>query len=248
MIKKAIAALAILMAMGTSAASAQYMCSKQGTVFTHLEKVLEGENKGETESTTTVVSVTTADGIETSVEEVVKKINDFAEYKSLISYTYNPATGLTVYNMLSGEEYKKTIINMLVEAARASGNNVTDSDIAELEKGITAKGDLVLDLPAEADPATKIPNKSLKLNMGPSQMSMNLWDAKYAGYETVEVPAGKFENCLKVTYVLKTTSPEATEKKYITEWFAKGIGSIKGTVADKKGKVLEEIVLKSISE
>ena len=248
MIKKAIAALAILMAMGTSAASAQYMCSKQGTVFTYLEKVLEGEDKGETESTATVVSVTTADGIETAVMEEVQKIGDFTEIKTSNSCTYNPATGLTVYNMVPGEEYKKTIMNMLVEAARASGNNVSDSDIAELDKGITTKGDLVLDLPAEADPATKIPNKSLKLNMGPSQMSMNLWDAKYAGYETVEVPAGKFENCLKVTYVIKTTSPEATEKQYVTEWFAKGIGSVKQTVADKKGNVAKETVLKSISE
>ena len=34
----------------------------------------------------------------------------------------------------------------------------------------------------------------------------------------------------------------------MTEWFAKGIGSVKSTVADKKGKVLKEVVLKSISE
>ena len=207
MIKKAIAALVVLMSMGATAASAQYMCSKQGTVFTYLEKVLEGEQKGEIESVTTVISVSSADGIETSVLEEVQKISDFVELKTSNSYTYNPETGLTVYNMLEGEEYKKTIINMLVDAARATGTPVSDSNIAELDKSITTKGALVLDLPAEADPATKIPNKSLKLNMGPTQMSMNLWDTKYAGYEDVEVPAGKFENCLKVTYVLKTTSP-----------------------------------------
>ncbi|MCM1066595.1 MAG: hypothetical protein NC418_03360 [Muribaculaceae bacterium] len=248
--KLIVAMLALVGAAGM--ASAQYLCTEQGTVFVFSEKAQDAEGKDyEADYKTTVESVSTdADGLVSTRLRSVHKVpgNDLAEIVGYSGYTYNPADQLTVYIALTGEDYKKMIIDMIVDAARSAGQAVGESDIAELEKSFRVKGDLTLPLPENPDPAAKVPNKSIKISAGPQTMSMNLWEAKYQGFETVTVPAGTFENCLKVTYVQKINSPEGVEKKWCTSWFAKGYGEVKSTEADKKGNIKGETVLKEVKK
>ncbi len=248
---KNIAALCAALVMGCGAASAQYLCQEQGTVMTYTETANRDGKSESADYTSTVISVETgADGVISTRLEELHKVpgNELAEIKSYSGYTYNPATGLTVDQMLSGTDYKDMMMNMMIEGARAAGQNVSESDIANLDKAIRVKGDLFLNLPAEPDPSAKVPNQAIKLNIETMSMSMNLWEVKYLGYEDLEVPAGKFDQCMKVSYVVKTTTPESNEKNYCTEWFAKGVGSVKSVTADKKGNVQSETVLKEIKK
>ena len=244
-----ITALAALCLFTAVSASAQYMCTKQGTVFTR--KTTSTKENLTSDAVITVESVNTAaDGVITARYRTVEKVpgNEFAQLTSFSTYTFNPADTLTVYTVMDGEDFKNLMVNMIVEAAASQGQAVSDADKAELEKNISVKGSLTMDLPATINPAAKVKNRNMKLNFGPTTSTMSLWDFKYIGYESVETPAGNFSDCLKVSYVMKTNSPEGTEKQYCTTWFAKGVGEVKTITTDKKGNVEEEQVLMSVSE
>lgn len=151
--------------------------------------------------------------------------------------------------MMSGDDFKAQLLDMIKMSAEAAGQFVSDSDMAELKKSVRVSGDLSLPLPGDPDLLSqKVANQSIKVNIATQSMSMNLWEVKYLGYEDVEVPAGKFEQCLKVSYVIRQTSPEGNEKQYVTEWYAKEVGVVKSVNADKKGNVVAEQVLKSIQK
>lgn len=248
---KSIIALCASFVLGTAVSMAQYFCTDQGAVLTFSETSYKDKAELKQDYKATVVSVATAaDGVIDMRLEEVHKVpgNDFAEIKSFSSFKFNPADGLTTATLMSGEDYKDMVINVIVDAARGAGQPVSESDVAELQKNIRVKGDLVLPLPAEPETDAKIPNSSIKMSVATNNMSVNLWEGKYLGFETVEVPAGTFENCLKVTYVKRVTSPEGNQKSYVTAWYAKGVGSVKTVEADKKGNVEAEEVLLSIKK
>ncbi|MDE6196540.1 MAG: hypothetical protein K2F91_01585 [Muribaculaceae bacterium] len=237
--------------LGIGAASAQYLCPDKGAVLTFTATSYKDADPVTLDYQATVIEAATAeDGkISTRVEEVHKVPgNDLMEIKSYNSYTYNPADGLTVHTLLTGDDYKAMIVNMLIEGARNAGQTVSEADLNELDKGIRVRGELTIDLPAEPVADSKLANKSIKLSIATNSMSMNLWEGKHLGFEDVETPAGKFENCEKVSYVIKVNSPEGNEKTYCTAWYAKGIGVVKTLETDKKGKVQSEEVLKSIKK
>lgn len=240
-------AIAAMLLFGAASASAQYMCQKQGTVYSYTSTNVEEKTSADAVVTVSEVS-TAADGVVTARYRRVEKVpgNDFAEITSYSTYAYNPADNSTLYTIMSGNDFKTFLIDMVVQAAAQEGHSVSDADKAELEKNITAKGDLTMNLPATFTADQKVPNKSIKVNMGPTSMSMSLWDVKYVGYEDVETPAGKFSECLKVSYVQKSNTPAGAEKDYCISWFAKGIGEVKSVTTDKKGKVKEEVVLKAV--
>lgn len=238
--------------LGTVTASAQYMCAEQGTVLTYMVTNHESSENPTEEYTSTVETVSTdASGVVLARMVDAHKIpgNPFgAEMKSYSTYHYNPANELTILIMSSADDAKKEFVDMVIESVRMSGQPVSDSKLEELNNAIRVKGDLSLELPATPDPAAKVANKTLKMSLGPQTFSSSLWNVKYEGFEDVEVPAGKFEQCMKISFELKQTSPEGTDKKYCTAWFAKGIGTVKSIDTDKKGKVLAEDVLKSIKK
>lgn len=248
---KKITALGMAIMLGCVAASAQYMCTEAGTVMKFKSTSEVDGKQVENSSTETVDSVwTDADGLENVRILTIEKVpgNDFAEIKTYSYYSYNPADKLTIYKMMTGDEYKRVMLNQIEEEVRAQGQVLSADDRAKIEDGFRVKGELDLNLPAEIDPAAKVPNRTIKISMGTMTMSMSLWEVKYAGFESVTVPAGTYEDCLKVTYVFKMNTPAGVEKSYATSWFAKGLGEIKTVMADKKGNVKSEGVLESISK
>ena len=68
-------------------------------------------------------------------------------------------------------------------------------------------------------------------------MSMNFWEGKNLGTESVTTEAGTFD-CVKISYVQRTSSPGGNEKRNVTEWYAKGIGLVRSIDTDKKGNIL----------
>lgn len=249
---KSIITLCAAVILGCGASMAQYMCRQQGTVLTYTEAATVEKETISEDFTATVISVETDDmGLLINRIEEVHKVpgNALAEVKNYNGFTFNPATSLTTYDMMSGDDFKAQLLDMIKMSAEAAGQFVSDSDMAELKKSVRVSGDLSLPLPGDPDLLSqKVANQSIKVNIATQSMSMNLWEVKYLGYEDVEVPAGKFEQCLKVSYVIRQTSPEGNEKQYVTEWYAKEVGVVKSVNADKKGNVVAEQVLKSIQK
>lgn len=231
-------------------ASAQYLCTDKGTVMTYEVKTTD-DNKTTTVQSQNIVEdvVTAPDGIVTvRCKTVMPKPNGFGEDTSYSYTCYNPVTKVTTDTILSAAEYKRNIIEGMVEAARQAGHFASDEDIMQLDRMVRTKGDIILDVPDEVAPDTKIPNKSIRITVEASNMSINFWEAKFVGTETVETPAGTFPDCLKMTFVLKINTPENVEKRYCTGWYSKGIGEIKTVEADKKGNILMESTLTSIKK
>lgn len=249
---KSIITLCAAVILGCGASMAQYMCRQQGAVLTYTETATVEKETISEDFTATVISVETDDmGLLINRIEEVHKVpgNALAEIKNYNGFTFNPATSLTTYDMMSGDDFKAHLLNMIKMSAEAAGQFVSDSDMAELKKSVRVSGDLSLPLPGDPDLLSqKVANQSIKVNIATQSMSMNLWEVKYLGYEDVEVPAGKFDQCLKVSYVIRQTSPEGNEKQYVTEWYAKEVGVVKSVNADKKGNVVAEQVLKSIQK
>lgn len=244
--------LAALLAVAPFAAQAQWITTEPGTKMVYVTSFKN--DKGETvemSSTSTVKSVEAdGSGVQTILTEDVHSVpgNEFARVKESGTYLYNPADGLTTVYVIKGDTYREELINNLLEAARSQGQMPSDEEIDKFKRAFRVKGDLTLKLPAEAAPDTKLANSSLKIFAGPQTSSMALWEGKILGTETVEVPAGTYPDCLKVSYTLKQSSPEASGKTYITSWFAKGVGEVKSTISDKNGEVSSEQVLQSVTK
>lgn len=247
---KTLVSFFLTLIVGCSAALAQYVCTDKGAAFDY-KTVAKVDGNDKTATVKAVIdSVSEANGLVTvRVKSIATNPDD--EFAELVTYTtviYNPSTDVTDWKVMSADEYKRSITDMVVEQARMSGRTLSKSDLETLDSEIKIKGELSLLVQSDPDPTAKIPNKSIKIMMGPVTMSMNLWDVKYLGKETVTVPAGTFEDCVKISYLLKVNTPEATEKSYTTSWFAKGIGEIKNVVTDKKGNVLSSQELVSMSK
>ncbi len=97
---------------------------------------------------------------------------------------------------------------------------------AQLDSALVVKGKLDLVIDPNAEVGAKIPDASLSFSIGPASNSVNVWNGKFLGFETITVPAGTFE-CVKIEYVERTKTSSGIEKKHITDWFAKDIGFVK---------------------
>ncbi len=78
-------------------------------------------------------------------------------------------------------------------------------------------------------------------------MSMAVSNGVVDGFEDVTTDAGTF-SCIKVSYQMRSNTPDGAQKEYVTDWYAPGIGQVKEVKTNKKGEVLTEQVLTAISE
>lgn len=245
---KNILTFAIVLLLGTTAVSAQYFCTKQGQVMYYKVDTPDGKESKESVMKSTMISVeTAADGVITARVEDVESdpSNPFAEVKTYKGFAYDPATDITTVTVMTGDDFKKFLMTMIKESAEANRQHISESELADLEKTIAAKGKLEFALDPKAAPDTKLPNATLRLNAGQMTMSMNFWEGKFLGTETITVEAGTFD-CLKVSYVLRISTPGGNEKRNITEWYAKEVGAVRFAETDKKGNILTEQSLRLI--
>ena len=247
--KKTLFAAFMLMTCSVMA-SAQYFCTEQGKVM--LYKTIDKSDKEASESVikSTIVSVeTAADGmISARLEDVhTDSDNPLAEIKSYRSFTYNPQTDITDVIAMTSDDLKNTLIAIIKEAALANGQHMSEMELADLEKVMSAKGQIEYPIDPKAAVDSKIPNSTIRLNAGQLTMSMNFWEGKNLGTESVTTEAGTFD-CVKISYVQRTSSPGGNEKRNVTEWYAKGIGLVRSIDTDKKGNILAEQNLFVIKE
>lgn len=225
-----------LLALGAMAANAQYVSTTKGAVYEYAQTVTADGKTLDMPQTKTVTDVVTgADGIVTVTIETETTVPEsvMGTVKEDEITTYNPADKTTTFIIEEAESTKATLINTLVEQARAAGQTPSDSDIKELEGMITAKGEISIALTPDMAAGTKLPNKTLKLTVGPQTMKYNLWEGVVLGTESITVPAGTFD-CIKFQYMIKQTMGENVGKQYVTAWYAPGVGEVRSELAEKK--------------
>lgn len=245
---KKLLSLAFAAMIGLTAAHAQYFSTTQGQVLNYKSTDLKEAEEASRSIKSTMISVeTAADGVITAREQDVQSdpSNPLLEVTTYRGYVYDPATDVTKVIVMSAADFKDFIVSMIRQGAEAAGQPVSEMDIAELSKSLNSKGSLEFDLDPKAAPETKLAKTNLRLSAGMMTMRANLWDGKFLGSESVTVPAGTFD-CLKVSYTMVINGGEGTEKRFIIDWYAKGVGLVKSVETDKKGNPTSEDVLVSI--
>ena len=236
----------VALVMVCMASSAQYFSTTVGQVLTYNSTK---DGKIEKTAKATVLSVeTNSDGVIAMQEEdvVSDAANPLMEVKVHRSYTYNPGTGVTKVVMMTAEDMKATVLSMISRAAQEAGQYMSESDLTEIANAISGKGALEFEVDPKMAPDTKLPKSSFRLNAGMMTITGNLWDVKMLGTETVTVPAGTYEDCVKISYTMVVNSPEGNTKHIDVDWYAKGVGLVKSVEYDKKGNVKSVDALISI--
>lgn len=115
---------------------------------------------------------------------------------------------------------------------------------SEIKKRIRVEGRLSIPLKSDVKKGDDVPACKVSYKVGFMKMSAIL-SGKYEGFETIYTPAGKFD-CLKVSYVVQAKMMLMSEKTYITEWYAVGVGLVKNEESTKKGIITSTSILTSI--
>ena len=242
-------------ALAFFAANAQYVCLEKGTVLTYNRTLTDENGKTDTsELTSTVIEAEkAADGVVNVRIETVAPIpgtvmGKTTEYSEA---SFNPNDSTTAIIVAGEEDSKQSIVDMIKAQVEGAGQVITDDQLNEIKNHISVKGELILVLSPWMTPETKFKNQTLTLTMkspeGSSIIKINLWEIKVLGRETITVPAGTFD-CLKVSYLQRTSAGGNIMKMYCTEWYADGIGEVKSEMSDSKGgKPVGVSELKSIT-
>lgn len=231
-----------------SASAQQYLSTEKGHKYVYSAMAVNEKDTTRLESTVTVKEVLTdADGKITTTYEKVSPVpgNSIAKVTEEQTYFYTPADGITTVIVSDAEGTKKQMVETIKTQAESAGHIPTESEMAELTAMLKVKGELAIALDPKAAVDTKLPNKTLRVNMGPQTFTFNLWEGKVGGMESITTPAGTFD-CFKVTYTMKINMGANSQKIYVTEWYAPGIGMVKSVNADKKGNLIaqEELIEK----
>lgn len=214
-------------------ASAQYVSLQQGTTMTYKSVMYQGTDSTEIETTAQVVSVKEADGKITVLTQETTPIPDgpFKEKIDTATVIYTPADKSTTFMLSTEEAARQNMIDMIKMQYEAAGQFVSEGDLSTITSSIRVRGELTLTLTPDMKAGTKLRNKSQRIIVDQQSFSYNIWNAVIEGNETITVPAGSFD-CLKVSFVNKVDS----QKVYVTQWYAPGIGTVKTIQEIKKGE------------
>lgn len=107
---------------------------------------------------------------------------------------------------------------------------------------IMSKGD-ASSVPSGLKTGMSIPDGSLKVKIGMISATIETKDRKVVDHKEITVPAGTFDCFLVKEEQVTRTVGSRTEK--IETWYAAGIGCVKQTVYDRKGRLdhTQELVL-----
>lgn len=237
---KRFACLLSVFAVAGATAFAQFCPTSTGTVLTYEVKTIQPQEET-TKHFYTVDSTAIVEGKNvvyiTISEDKTGKLQ--TEPDMNIKATYTTDEEPTVITEMDPETMRAMMVKAVNEELASAGQSISQSDMEELEKAIRPTGKLELVLNPVAAEGSKIPNSTLRLSMGQMlNISASISNGKNLGMETIMVPAGTFE-CFKISYIGKQSTGTEQVKRYVTAWYAKGIGLVKDENRDKKGELVE---------
>lgn len=232
-----------------AAAHAQYCPTQAGTVLRYTENTEIPEHAVKT-VTETVDSVYADGGATivrtTSVHDTAGSLTTEPDTRTIYSYT--TAEAPTVVTIMTVDDFRDLIVNSIRSEAEAAGQYVSPQDLESLAAQIRPSGKLQLTLDPNAAEGAKIPNCTMRVSLGlGANMSLGISGGKVLGHEAVTVPAGTFDDCLKISYVFKQAFGSETVKMNATSWYAPGIGLVREEIKDKSGAVVSVQELQSVS-
>ncbi len=236
-LKLTLSAAACLLSM---AAWAQYCPTQAGTTlkYSNIEELPEHVEQVITQ---TVDSIYTEGDrtveIMTSKTVIPGSLKTIPDQKIKVYYTAGNPDATTEYLLLGPDELRDLVVTQVREEVEASGQVLSQSDLDQVMANIRPTGKLLLTLDPTAAADAKIPNASLRMSIATMNFSFHISNGKVLGRESIEVPAGTFADCLKITYIMKQTNPMETVKFYVTEWYAPEVGLVKQEMKDKKGNI-----------
>ena len=138
---------------------------------------------------------------------------------------------------LSPEQMRELMVNTIQNELASAGQMISSSDLEQIMAQIRPSGKLQLTIDPTAEPETKIPAASIRVNVATMNVSIHISGGKVLGQEQITTPAGTFD-CIKISYIMKTNMAADSLKLYYTAWYAPGIGMVKEQGCDKKGKIM----------
>ena len=230
------------------AATAQYAPTTAGTVLHYQVKKYADNGETARNATSTVDSIATAD------ETTTVYVTDHTDMSGTLDtepdthmeYRFTTAEAPTTVVLMTADEFKTQLIDMVRREVEGAGQMVSDADREQMSNAIRPSGKLQLVIdPAAADGA-KIASASMRVSMNIFTMAMHITNAKFLGKETITVPAGEYE-CVKVQYVYKFNAGPETERVNVTAWYAPGIGLVKEEDRTKAGEMVSEQILTAVN-
>jgi len=121
---------------------------------------------------------------------------------------------------------------------------------SESDMNIEVKGDN-LSMPTDMKPGDRLRDASVSMKIGSSESPMNMrmtidiFNRKVEGTETLNTPAGKFE-CSIISQTIKTKTIVSAEMDS-KEWYSPGVGMIKSETY-RKGKMIGYSILTNFTK
>ncbi len=239
---KIISAVALLAC--SAAASAQYTGTVPGTEYVYEVTSLLGVQQQPLIISAVEKAGDTTTVTQTLIVDVPQQPDTKVEVPSYAKYTTPDAP--TIYEACSARQMKDLALN-IVRPQLEANHMYSDSLIKQVEQYLLIEGEAVLILDPKATLGDDIPESSIIVNMGPIRIVSKIADGSVLGTETVTVPAGTFENCLKVIYNNVTSvMGEVSVKMATMAWYATGVGMVKSEIRSEEGTVISTTELKQI--
>lgn len=233
-IAKTILAVALLACSAT--ASAQYIGTVPGTEYVYeTTSILGSRQQRQVISDVTIKGDTTIVCL-TSTIDVPQQGNLNIDVTSFVQFTTPEAP--TRYEIFSAKQITEIALNVVRMQLEAS-NQYSDTLMKQIEQYLLPEGECVLVLDPRASIGDEIPSSAIVINFGLVQFSIGIVNASVLGCESVSVPAGTFDNCLKIIYNNITKVAGQSVKLTCISWFAPGVGQVKIESRSEEGTVVE---------
>ena len=100
-------------------------------------------------------------------------------------------------------------------------------------------------LPAGLQPGDTLPQVQFKAGIGPVTYTVTVYSRKALRYETVRVPAGRFD-CIVIREYKNESGPGHNRRVMNDSWYCKGVGYVRHDTYDSSGKLETSELLYSI--
>ncbi len=212
---------------------AQYFCTRQGT---ELHYVIYDEAGQSIANETVTVTNVQKEGNNESVVYFSKIVENKVKHN----------TSYTIYNW-SYDGYNSTCTEDLMYGPYIA----SDADPAIYNKEIRLaletdhkfKGDNTFMLQDALKGGEEMPKRFYAWQDGMVKNEVNITGAACLGYERISTTAGRFFDCLKISYLKRTKVILKTKTVRVTEWYAKGVGLVQSESHDMKGKPAGKVIL-----
>ncbi len=218
---------------GHTAMQAQYFCTEQGA---ELHYVIYDEAGQSTANETVTVTNVQKDGEKGSAvyfsKIVLNKEKNNTSY-TIYNWSYDGYNSVCTEDMMYGP-YIDSDADPAIYSEEIRLALQTDRKF---------RGDNSFMLQDALKGGEEMPKRFYAWQDGVVKNEVTVTGAACLGYERISTTAGRFFDCLKISYLKRTKVILKTKTVRVTEWYAKGVGLVQSESFDMKGKPAGKVIL-----